>query len=104
MSLVKSFGTAMRAVSSRRPTSRASERKALCCTGIPSESSYLERGPPQLRHRRVCHWLPVLPLPEGLSCAPGVPDPTLVHMVVHRLWVCRVVAEGVSLREAGLAP
>ena len=72
----------------------ASERNALCCTGIPSESS---------ASSVVCHScvivasatrVPVLPLPEGPSCAPDVRDPTPVHMVVHRLWVCRVRADG----------
>ena len=55
MSLVKSLGTAMRAVSSSRPTSRASERKALCCTGIPSESRTSRVVRHSCGHRRVRH-------------------------------------------------
>ena len=72
MSLVKSLGTAMSAVSSSSPTSRASERKALCCTGIPSES----RTSRVVRHSSVIVASATrLPLPSAArradSSAPG---------------------------------
>ena len=103
-SLVKSFGTARRTVSSRRPTSRASERKALCCTGTPSES----RTSSVVRHSWAivasATRLPLLPVPRlarRLRPTSGTPPPST--------WLSTdcgdpcVGAEGVSLREAGRA-
>ena len=65
----------------------------------------LEGRAPQLGHRRVRHSRPhPSRCPPGPSSVPGLRDRYPVHMVVHRLWVCRVVAGGVSCRVAGRAP